>query len=72
MDVNVKCVFKMIHHCVPHLVATKGNIINTSSVGGIVPLTKSLYSVSKAAVNMLTKTAALDLGTKGIRVNSVK
>ena len=72
MDLNLKSVFKLIHHCVPHLEATKGCIINTSSVLGMVPARKPLYCASKAAVNMLTKVAALELGDKGIRVNSVK
>ena len=31
-----------------------------------------IYSSAKAALDMVTKTSALELGPKGIRVNSVK
>lgn len=71
-DLNVRAVFKMIHLCVPFLERTKGSIINTSSVAGLAPIGKALYSASKAAVNMLSSCAAMDLGEKGIRVNAVK
>ncbi|KAJ6217187.1 hypothetical protein RDWZM_008344 [Blomia tropicalis] len=70
-DLNVRAVFKMIHLCVPFLERTKGSIINTSSVAGLAPIGKALYSASKAAVNMLSSCAAMDLGEKGIRVNAV-
>ncbi|XP_017492899.1 PREDICTED: 3-oxoacyl-[acyl-carrier-protein] reductase FabG-like [Rhagoletis zephyria] len=71
MDLNLKTVIKMIHLCVPHLEATKGNIVNVSSIAGFAPLRMPLYSASKAAVNMITKVAAVELGEKGIRCNSV-
>ena len=52
--------------------ARSGSIINISSSGGesAVPGI-SLYSMSKAAVNMLTRTAAKEFGPDGIRVNAV-
>lgn len=52
--------------------AGTGSIINISSSGGesAVPGI-SLYSMSKAAVNMLTRTAAAEFGPHGIRVNAV-
>jgi 3-oxoacyl-[acyl-carrier protein] reductase len=52
--------------------ARRGAIINLSSAGGesAVP-GLSIYSMTKAAVNMLTKTAAKELGSCGIRVNAV-
>lgn len=72
MGLNVRSMFQMIQLCVPHLAQTKGNIVNTSSVAAMTSNGWAVYSSSKAAVNMATKCAALDLGTKGIRVNSVK
>ena len=49
-----------------------GAIVNISSAGGELPVPGlSLYSMTKAALNMLTRTAATELGPKGIRVNAV-
>jgi 3alpha(or 20beta)-hydroxysteroid dehydrogenase len=49
-----------------------GSIVNTSSTSGLTGLPfLSAYTASKWAVRGLTKTAAIDLGRKGIRVNSV-
>ncbi|UAK24024.1 SDR family NAD(P)-dependent oxidoreductase [Sphingomonas nostoxanthinifaciens] len=48
-------------------------MVNISSVCGLVafPNTHPGYSASKAAIRLLTKTAAVDYATRGIRVNSV-
>ena len=49
-----------------------GVIINIASAGGEVPApTLSVYGMTKAAVIHLTRTAAHELGPKGVRVNSV-
>ena len=49
-----------------------GSIVNKSSIYGIVGSGGSAaYHASKGAVRILTKTAALELGVHGIRVNSV-
>lgn len=49
-----------------------GSIINTSSTSGLTGLPYlGTYVASKWAVRGLTKTAAIDLGQKGIRVNSI-
>jgi 3alpha(or 20beta)-hydroxysteroid dehydrogenase len=49
-----------------------GSIVNISSIGGLrgIPLSTA-YVASKFAVRGMTKTAAMELGPKGIRVNSV-
>jgi 3-oxoacyl-[acyl-carrier protein] reductase len=52
--------------------AGRGSIVNLSSGGGESAVAGlSIYSMSKAAVNMLTRTAAKELGPFGIRVNAV-
>ena len=52
--------------------AGSGSIINMSSSGAETAVPGiSLYSMSKAAVNMLTRTAASEFGPHGIRVNAV-
>jgi 3-oxoacyl-[acyl-carrier protein] reductase len=49
-----------------------GSIINISSAGADVPTPDlSLYAMSKAAVNMLTRTLAHEVGPSGVRVNAV-
>lgn len=49
-----------------------GSIINISSIAGLTPDPGlGMYSVSKAALNMLTKVHAKELGADGIRVNAI-
>jgi len=49
-----------------------GSIINVSSAGAdTAPPGLSVYSMSKAAVNMLTRTLATEIGPSGVRVNAV-
>jgi NAD(P)-dependent dehydrogenase (short-subunit alcohol dehydrogenase family) len=72
MNVNVRAVFQLTVLAVPHLISTRGNIVNVSSVAG----TRSFpgitaYCVSKSAIDQLTSCTALDLASKGVRVNSV-
>jgi meso-butanediol dehydrogenase/(S,S)-butanediol dehydrogenase/diacetyl reductase len=57
---------------IPHLEKTGGVIINTASVSGTGgDWNMSPYNAAKGAVVNLTRALALDLGKKGIRVNSV-
>jgi NAD(P)-dependent dehydrogenase (short-subunit alcohol dehydrogenase family) len=72
MNVNVRAVFNLMQQCVPLLEPVKGSIVNVSSVTGPRAFPNVLaYCVSKAAVDQLTRCAALDLASKGIRVNAV-
>jgi glucose 1-dehydrogenase len=51
---------------------TKGAIVNNSSVHQTVPKPKYLpYSISKGAIENLTKSMALEYSNRGIRVNAV-
>ncbi|HVS20440.1 MAG TPA: glucose 1-dehydrogenase [Pyrinomonadaceae bacterium] len=72
MNVNVRAVFQLMQLAAPHLIETKGNIVNVSSVTGLRSFPGVLaYCVSKAGVDQLTRCAALDLAPKGVRVNAV-
>ena len=52
--------------------ARGGNIINVASTGGLEPSPMlGAYSVSKAAIIMLTKVLATELGGSGVRVNCI-
>lgn len=72
MDVSVRAVFRLMQAAVPHLVQTRGNIVNVSSVTGARSFPGVLaYCVAKAALDQLTRCAALELAPKGVRVNAV-
>jgi 3alpha(or 20beta)-hydroxysteroid dehydrogenase len=73
MRVNVHGVFLGMKAVVASMVAAGGgSIVNTSSTAGLQGLPYfGAYVASKWAVRGLSKTAAIDLGHKGIRVNSV-
>lgn len=72
MNTNVRSIYHLSMLAVPHLVKTKGNIVNVSSVNGIRAFPGVLaYCMSKAAVDQFTRCAALDLAPKQVRVNCV-
>ncbi|MFV0425661.1 MAG: SDR family NAD(P)-dependent oxidoreductase [Beutenbergiaceae bacterium] len=72
LDVNVIGTWNVIKAAAPLLEASNGSVVNVSSMAGIRVTGSSLpYSVSKAALNQLTRTLARALGPRGIRVNAV-
>lgn len=72
LNINLRAVFLLMQQAVPSLIERKGNIINVSSVTGLRAFPGVLaYCVSKAAVDQLTRCAALELAPKGVRVNAV-
>lgn len=72
MDINTRAPFRLMRAAAPHLAERKGAIVNVSSVTGIRSFPGVLaYCVSKAAVDQLTRCAALELAPKGVRVNAV-
>ena len=68
--VNVDSIYHMTHAVVPHWRAAGGGVmLNVGSTAGIRPRPGlSWYNSSKGAVNMLTKTLAVELAPDGIRV----
>jgi len=72
MNVNLRGVFHLMQLAIPHLAATRGSVVNISSVTGLRSFPGVLaYSVSKAAIDQLTRCTALELAPKGVRVNAV-
>ena len=73
IDVNLKSAFRLVGAVAPGMVARgRGSIINVASVAGLKPQYESvLYSMTKAALVMMTKSWALELGPKGVRVNAI-
>ena len=72
MNINLRSVFYLMNRVVPFLEKTKGNVVNVSSVAGTRSFPTVLaYCVAKAAVDQLTRCAALELAPKKVRVNAV-
>ena len=73
LDVNVKGYFRLVKACAPGMKARGGGkVINISSVAGLEPQPMmGVYSVSKAAVIMLTKVLAAELAADNIQVNAI-
>jgi NAD(P)-dependent dehydrogenase (short-subunit alcohol dehydrogenase family) len=72
LDVNLRAPFRLMRIAVPHLAASRGAVVNVSSVTGLRAFPGVLaYCVSKAGVDQLTRCAALELAPRGIRVNAV-
>ncbi|CAG9564793.1 unnamed protein product [Danaus chrysippus] len=73
MAVNLRAAVYLIHLALPHLIKTKGNIVNISSIASTAVLfeTNFSYCTSKAALDHFTRSIALELAPKGIRVNSI-
>lgn len=74
LEVNVKGYFWLCQAAAKQMQAqgTGGKIINIASVAGLKPgLMMGIYSVSKAAIIMLTKSLAMELGSNDIQVNAI-
>ncbi|MGE4323416.1 MAG: SDR family NAD(P)-dependent oxidoreductase [Sphingobium sp.] len=74
IDLSLKSVFFGVKHLARQMIAQGegGAIVNVSSLNSIVPLYGAAsYSSSKAAVDMFTKNAALELARHRIRVNAL-
>jgi dehydrogenase/reductase SDR family member 4 len=73
IDTNLKGYF-LLSKLVGKIMQTQksGNIVNISSAGGVSPAAGlGPYCISKAAINMLTKQMAMELGPDNVRVNAI-
>ncbi len=73
MDINVKGVWLSMRHEIPAMLKSGGGaIVNTSSALGLIAFPGvEVYVASKHAVIGLTKSAAVEFGKQGIRINAV-
>ncbi|MBU2664099.1 SDR family oxidoreductase [Actinoplanes bogorensis] len=71
--INLDTVFLGAKYALPHLVATRGTMINVSSVASIrwTGYPYPAYSAAKAAVNQLTQSLAILYADTGVRVNAI-
>ncbi|MGO4567063.1 SDR family NAD(P)-dependent oxidoreductase [Rhizobium sp. 2YAF20] len=71
-EINTRGAWLLAKHCYPHLKQSRGAACFTSSMSGHIPHAGSgAYSPTKAALNMLAQTLALEWAPDGIRVNIV-
>ncbi|XP_021183753.3 3-oxoacyl-[acyl-carrier-protein] reductase FabG [Helicoverpa armigera] len=73
MNVNMRGTIRITHFAAPHLIKTKGNIVNVSSIAGKCTARPNniAYRTSKAAMTHFTRCVALEMAPHGVRVNSV-
>lgn len=72
MAINVRAPFRLMREAFPHLKTRHGNVVNVSSVNGLRAFAGvAVYCASKAALDHLTRCAALDWAPHGVRANCV-
>uniref|UniRef100_A0A6B2E9N4 Putative diacetyl reductase/l-xylulose reductase n=1 Tax=Phlebotomus kandelakii TaxID=1109342 RepID=A0A6B2E9N4_9DIPT len=71
-SVNTKALFNVSQMMAPRMPSIGGSIVNISSIASLRSFQgHTLYSASKAAVDSITRSLALELGSRNIRVNSI-
>jgi NAD(P)-dependent dehydrogenase (short-subunit alcohol dehydrogenase family) len=73
VEVNLKSAYRLTRLVAPGMCERgSGSIINISSIAGLRPQFHGLlYSMTKAALIMMTQSYAVELGAKGVRVNAI-
>lgn len=72
LRVNLTGTFLMCRAAIPHLLETKGAIVNVASVAGLKGHAYgAAYSASKGGVIAMTRTLAIEYATRGLRVNAI-
>jgi len=73
LDIHLTGTYMMTKACAVHMLKQgKGNVINISSIAGVIGLTyRNAYSAAKAGISMITRTLGCEWGAVGIRVNAI-
>ncbi|KOB66312.1 3-dehydroecdysone 3alpha-reductase [Operophtera brumata] len=77
INTNLRSIVILTNLATPHLIKTKGNIVNISSIAGsttmkaFLPSGYAAYCTSKAGLDHFSRVAAMELAPKGVRVNII-
>jgi meso-butanediol dehydrogenase/(S,S)-butanediol dehydrogenase/diacetyl reductase len=72
MSTDLDSVFFACREALPHLLKTKGSIVNLSSASGLGgDWGLSAYNAAKGAITNFTRALALEYGARGVRINAV-
>lgn len=72
IDINLNGVFYGMHYQIPEIEKVGGSIVNMASILGAVGFANSsAYVAAKHGVVGLTKSAAWEYGTRGVRINAI-
>lgn len=73
MAVNLDGVFDLVRHALPHLIATRGNILHISSISAISgEFDDVAYAASKAGLEGFNRKLALEVAVHGVRSNVIR
>jgi meso-butanediol dehydrogenase/(S,S)-butanediol dehydrogenase/diacetyl reductase len=72
VGININSVLFLSQTAMPHLIETKGNIVNMASTAGLVgQVYNAMYCATKGAVVMMSKSMAVEYARSGVRVNAI-
>lgn len=72
VSINLSSVFHLSKAAMPHLLQTKGNVVNLASAAGLVGIAYTAgYCAVKHGVVGLTKSMAIEFAAQGVRVNCI-
>jgi meso-butanediol dehydrogenase / (S,S)-butanediol dehydrogenase / diacetyl reductase len=73
LAINLDAAFAMVHHALPHLVRTRGCILQISSISTVAGEFDDIaYAASKAGLEGLNRKLALELARAGVRCNVIR
>ena len=72
LAINTTSVFTMCKAALPHLIKSKGVIVNTASTAALQGIAYTVaYAASKHGVAAITKSLAIEFASKGVRINAI-
>ena len=72
LRINLSSVFHLCQRAMPHLVNSRGNVVNMASAAALLGIAyTTAYCAAKAGVVALTKSLAVEFASQGVRVNAI-